>query len=258
MRTVAAAVLLALTALVARPSWAADAVAPAPPPAAPAPPAIAPLQPYDAPPPPAPPPPALPPAVQAADSEPPQSAAVPQLATEPTRVAEPSEAGLIFLETLLAFPAFFAAFAVAARTTPWLLLATPIVPGGIVCAVGHASDYYDGSCGGAIGGAYAGTLLALPLALLFSAGDSGSGDQWIPMWVVGAALGLVFGPPIGAVIGWNVSREPKAQAHAGAARLDALAAARAAPWREPLLARGSLREGAGPHAATLPVLAFRF
>jgi hypothetical protein len=235
---------------------------------------VSPLQPYDAPSPTEPAPPAVAapaapaPALakpvrsgSAADNEVPDSEPLPQLATAPTRsTGEPSEAGLVAGETLLAFLTFELSIAAAANTSPYLLFATPLVAGITVCGIGQASDAYDGSCGAAIGGAYAGALTALPLALLFSIGDhsGNSEDAWIPMWAVGAALGLILGPPIGAVIGWNASRELKPHLHADAAHLDALAAARAAPWREPLLARGSLREGAGPRVAAAPLLAFRF
>jgi hypothetical protein len=242
MRIVAAALVLGLAGLVASPARAADGAAP-----------VAPLQPYDAPR-----PLALPPPAPATDDEPPDSVQLPQVPPGQTPASEPSEAGLILIEGLLGFPAYIGAIAIAGQTTPWLLLAAPLVAGGVVCGIGHASQAYDGSCGSAISGAYVGTLLAVPLALIFAAGDQNNQNDWIPMWVAGAALGFVLGPPIGAIVGWNLSREPKERPLADAARLDAVASARATPWREPLLARGSLREDAGPRAVSAPVLAFRF
>jgi hypothetical protein len=257
-------VLLALVLFGAR-TWAADA-----PPAAPP-------QPYDAPVPAAgaaaPPAPAASATVaplrspQASDEEAPR-AALPQASEEPP-VAQrvpipdhPSEPGRIVAESLLAYltSGITAGIALTVFITTGpggfvALLAAPAATGGVVCAIGSGSDYFDGRCGTAVSGAYVGALAAIPMAILFSTRPNNS--DLLPPAVSGALLGYVIGTTVGAVVGWNVSRTRKDAPRADAARLDALAAARGAPWREPLLPRGAALEGGGPRL-TAPVLAFRF
>ena len=230
----------------------------------------APLQPYDPATPeesvPSPPPlvakpvPPAPPPAQAVDGEAPRRQPR-RLIVDPDPLVHrqweenPSEPGLIFVESLLGFLATDAGLIAGAVAGGWPILFGPLVTGGLVCAIGNASSSYDGSCGAAIGGAYLGSLLLIPMALVFN--GQGNSDDEVPTFFVGALLGYVVGTTVGAVVGWNVSRARKPYPRTDVARLDAVAAARALPWREPLRPRGSLLEGASP-PLTAPMLTFRF
>ena len=169
----------------------------------------------------------------------------------------PSEPGLIIVESLLGFFATDVGLVAGALSGGWPILLGPALTGGVVCAIGNASGSYDGSCAAAIGGSYLGSLLLIPMALVFVGQSNASDDEVLPSWIAGAVLGYVIGTTVGAVVGWNVSRVRKPRDYADVPRLDAIAAARALPWREPLRPRGSLLEGAAPQLTT-PLLAFRF
>jgi hypothetical protein len=95
------------------------------------------------------------------------------------------------------------------------------------------------------------------MAFVFIGQGNSSDEDVLPSWVAGALLGYVIGTTVGAVVGWNESRVRKPRDYADVPRLDAIAAARALPWSEPLRPRGSLLEGAAPQLTT-PLLAFRF
>jgi hypothetical protein len=251
---------LFVMALLAAPSWAADAPPAAPPEpydapaAAPSPPAAAPVQPV-----------ASSPAAQASDDEAPRRVPLKALQAPPVALQQsmpenPSEPARIVGESILgALTAFGGVILVATASVTGeaggviALLAAPAATGGVVCAVGSGSGYFDGSCGAAIGGAYVGSLLAVPMAVLLSRNTSDA----LTGLIVGAIYGYIFGSAAGAVVGWNVSRTPKAAGRVDVARLDGLSAARLSPWREPLLPRGAALDGGGPRFEA-PVLAFRF
>ena len=257
MRALSVVLLTLLVGLVCRPALAADVPAPydadsTPPPAAP--PTVAPAEPATT-------TPVVPlPAPQAYDGEAPRRTRQPPPEVQPlvatTSPSEPSEGGLIAAESLIGFLTMTTALVVGVQATPWLLLAGPLATGALVCGIGSTSSSYTGSCAAAIGGAYLGSLLTIPLAYLMS-GGGGSNDGDLGGIVAGALLGYLVGSTVGAVVGWNSSRTPKDHSVADVARLDAVASARGAPWREPLLPRGAALEGGAPRVTT-PVLAFRF
>jgi hypothetical protein len=264
MRALSVAFVL-IVGLLARPVLGADApvatpgaVVPydAPDTAAPAP---TPVQPVPVQPAPAvkPAPPVPPRAPQVYDSEAPRRWQPPPTAVQPlvASPSEPSEAGLIVGESLLAFLTVTTELVVAFESTPWFVVAGPLLTGGLVCGIGSTSSSYDGSCGAAIGSAYLGSLLAVPLAFL--AGGSLHSDADVIRFAAFGLLGYLAGTTVGAVVGWNSSRKPKDRLVADAGRLDAIAAARGAPWREALLPRGGASDGGAPRF-TAPVVAFRF
>jgi hypothetical protein len=249
--------------LVAPPLSRADDTPPAAPPepydspaAAPAPPAAAPVKPVE---------PSR--AAQVSDDEAPRRAPPKALVAPPVALREPiptnpSEPALIVGESILGALTSFGglvvggtAFVVAGPGGFLVLLAAPAATGGVVCAIGSGSSYFDGQCGAAIGGAYLGSLLAVPTASLF-ARTSNASDA-IGAVLAGALLGYIVGSTVGAVVGWNLSRKRKDASHVDVARLDALSAARLSPWREPLLPRGAALDVGGPRLES-PVLAFRF
>jgi len=136
--------------------------------------------------------------------------------------------------------------------------ATPTLTGGIVCAVGGSSDWYQGSCGMAIGGAYLGSLALIPGAIIGLQLDHSTGElAGLAGLVIGAYVGYVVGSTVGAVVGWNASRIPKARPLGHAARGDLLALSPTPPWTEPLRRRGGPDAGAPP-TLSLPLLSFRF
>jgi hypothetical protein len=253
-----ALVVLLLSAVASSPAHGADA--PAGPPAA--------LDPYDAPGPDAPPPPPVakpalpvpPRAPQVRDAEKPSAWQPPRAEVGPlvreSRPREPSDGGLVVVESLVAIVMATGSVVVAAENNAWLILAGPLATGGLVCGVGHLSESFDGSCAAAIGGAYFGSLLTFPMAWLLAGRSGGEADFDVGL-LVGGLLGYVAGTTIGAVVGWNMSRTPRDRPTVDVARLDALAASRGTPWREPLLPRGALLEAGAPRLTT-PVLAFRF
>lgn len=246
-------------------AWAADApVAPVP---------------YDhAPPPDAAPIPAAPipaaPTPAAVDPEPPPAAPLrlrPPFTAPAAGPPSGSDAGLIAGEVLVGFLTSTASLIVAGAVAgavpvvgvPLVLLA-PAATGGVVCALGGTSELTTGRCGSAIGGAYVGSLLMIPTAYLFYslASDSPDGLDKLGALLGGAIIGYLVGTTVGAVIGWNVSKEPKQDTAArrlpavdAAGQRQALVDASArASWTEPLRPRGAER-GA---RLTVPLVAFRF
>jgi hypothetical protein len=197
---------------------------------------------------------------QAGDGEVPSPWQPPRVDAQPrprrAHLGAPSDAGLVVAESLLGLVAATGTVAIAVEGSGWLILAGPLATGGLVCAIGSSSNSYDGSCAAAVGGAYLGSLLTFPLAYAVAGGKS-IGEANATVVVASALLGYVVGSTVGGVVGWNASRTRKDDTAVDVAALDAAAAARAAPWREPLLPRGAVRD-AGPPRLTSPVLAFRF
>jgi hypothetical protein len=246
MRILAAGLWLLCLASGAGRAFAADAPLPAA------------VQPYDAPPPSAPGVPALRP--QATDGEVPRRVVTPlvspTVAREP-RPEHPREPGRIVAESLVAFLVADVSLVVGLFGGVWPLFLGPFATGGVVCAIGHGSDSFDGSCLAAIGGSYVGSLISFPLAFAFYLALKHGSEDSAGSILGGFIIGYVVGSAAGAIIGWNASRRPKAQVRADDSRLDALAAARAAPWTEPLRPRGSLAAVAEPRLSA-PLLSFRF
>jgi hypothetical protein len=94
-----------------------------------------------------------------------------------------------------------------------LVLATPAVVGGAVCAVGNTSRQVQGGCWPAIGGAVLGALLMIPLGLGAYAisesdgeGIDGGGGGGL---IVGLALGWVALQPLTSTLVWNAYSQPR-------------------------------------------------
>jgi hypothetical protein len=210
----------------------------------------------------------------AVDPEPPPAAPLrlrPPFTAPAARPPSGSDAGLIAGEVLVGVLTSTASLIVAGAVAgavpvvgvPLVLLA-PAATGGVVCALGGTSDLTTGRCGSAIGGAYVGSLLMIPTAYLFYslASDSPDGLDKLGALLGGAVIGYLVGTTVGAVIGWNVAKEPKGDAVArrppavdAAGQRQALADASVrASWTEPLRPRGVDR-GA---RLTVPLVAFRF
>jgi hypothetical protein len=210
------------------------------------------------------------PVSQAIDAEKPRAMPAapldsPKVASLPPRAADPSEPGLIAGESAVAYLTASLTAGVGllvglTQGTGGLVLvglAGPAATGGVVCAVGSGSNSFDGDCRYAIGGAYLGGLVAIPMAVLAHASAaSSSSDRLLSTWLAGI-LGYAIGSTVGAVVGWNVSRTPKNDRSENVAALDALAAARAVPWTEPISSRSASPEITGPRLE-VPVLSFRF
>lgn len=227
-------------------------------------PAAAPIEPYDSPPPAA--APLAPPPAPARDAEAPRGAPRPSVAASSTQDPEPSEAGLVAVETLVAHLTtvaygWLAVGGVGEGPGLALFALGPAVTGTIVCGFGSMSELYESRCGYAIGGAYIGALALFPGAMIGAAAASDSGDGWGKLGGLlgGAAIGYIVGTSVGAVIGWNAGRDPKGVrrvARADLARLDALAASRGAVWREPPRRRGP--EPPASVQLAMPLLSLRF
>jgi len=87
------------------------------------------------------------------------------------------------------------------------VLAAPAVAGLVVCGVGTWSLLYEGRCGAAVAGAYIGGVAGLvPGGLLLAACSS---DDCLTTVVVAVIAGYVLGVSTGALVGWNLSRQPK-------------------------------------------------
>jgi len=107
------------------------------------------------------------------------------------------------------------------------LFVAPTVAGLVVCHVGTWSVLYTGRCGAAVAGAYIGALGGVLSGALLGLGacssgstdpshpDSGpSGGDCETTPLVGAAVGYLLGTALGALVGWNISRQPKEPANA--------------------------------------------
>ena len=187
--------------------------------------------------------------------QPPPSEVQPLVAT--ARPSEPSEGGRIAAESLLGFLAVTTSLVVGVQTTPWLILAGPLVTGAIVCGIGSTSSSYTGSCGAAIGGAYLGSLLTIPLAYLLSAGG-GSSDEDLDRAHRGRLARLRRRHD--GRRRRRLELEPDARETTSSPTPAGSTPSRrraAPPWREPLLPRGAALEAGAPRVTT-PVLAFRF
>jgi len=103
-------------------------------------------------------------------------------------------------------------------------LVAPTVAGLVVCQVGRWSVLYTGRCGAAIAGAYVGalggTLSGLLLGYAGCSGsssssssnpDSGSSGGWdcVAPIIIAGSLGYLVGTATGALVGWNISKQPK-------------------------------------------------
>ena len=102
------------------------------------------------------------------------------------------------------------------------IIVAPTVAGLVVCGVGRWSVLYTGRCGAAVAGAYLGALGGTLTGLLlgFAACSSGTtnssnrdsgpaGGDCETTPLVGALVGYVLGTTTGALVGWNLSKQPK-------------------------------------------------
>lgn len=123
----------------------------------------------------------------------------------------PSEPGL-------AVGQFFAGMGVlvlggaAFEGNPGALLVLPLLSGAIVCAVGSASRYNDGSCLASIGGAYVGALATIPLLLLGASAGAGTDFNEFRGAIVGALIGWYVVQPLLSTLSWHLFKAPKRRA----------------------------------------------
>lgn len=103
------------------------------------------------------------------------------------------------------------------------VLVAPVVAGLVVCRVGRWSVLYRGRCGAAVAGAYVGALGGTLAGLLLgfagcsgasattSSGDGGSwggNDDCFTGVIIAGSIGYVLGTATGALVGWNISKQP--------------------------------------------------
>jgi len=103
-------------------------------------------------------------------------------------------------------------------------LVAPIAAGLVVCQVGRWSVLYRGRCGAAVAGAYVGAVGGTLAGLLLgyagcsgasttssSSSDIGSSGSWdcAATILIGGGIGYVLGTATGALVGWNISKQPK-------------------------------------------------
>jgi len=87
----------------------------------------------------------------------------------------------------------------------WVAAAlTPVALGSAVCAIGNASQSYEGPCHAAIGGAFLGAATTLPLLYLggVAAGDLGTA-------LVLGGVGWFFVQPAFSLLAWHGSKQPR-------------------------------------------------
>jgi hypothetical protein len=133
-----------------------------------------------------------------------------------------------------------------------LVLATPALVGGAVCAVGNTSNQVEGGCLPAIGGAVLGALLMIPLGLGLYAVSESDGEEISGGGglILGLALGWFALQPMVSTLVWNAYSKTR-PAHAFLPDLGP-ARPRIAPpsYRRPALAPGA--------RFTVPLFAARF
>jgi hypothetical protein len=90
----------------------------------------------------------------------------------------------------------------------WIIaVATPLVMGTVVCAVGNLSAHFRGSCVPSVVGAYLGTAAMIPLVFLGyamdTAGDNPNSDVHLPIWTKLATSVALVVPGAASVGAWH-------------------------------------------------------